>query len=186
MKIDVTRFCGLSRRDDFQNWLRSVSSEYCDELISFLKLGKSCGDNKTKMEEIYKKLINDNKSELMIEFLHKNYPHMIIHDKNSPNKININNEKITPTIDELNYHKVFQKYKPGFLLIPHQMIFIDNNYRLLENRVIEFIRMKIQTDYLILRGPQFFHGYIEYFEKEFASEAAKFDNHNRPIFIYKK
>jgi hypothetical protein len=196
MKIDVTRFCGLSRREDFQQWLKSVSNAYYDELIYFLRLGKSCGDNKTKMEEIYQKLVNDKKSDSMTEFLAKNYPHMLIYDKNDA----IKNEavkkeiaasapviqKINISLEEQNFHKVFQIYKPGILLLPHQMIFIDKDKRLLENRIIEFIRMKIQTDYLILEGPNFFHGYIEYFEKRFATEATKFKNDNRPIFTYKR
>jgi hypothetical protein len=198
MKIDVTRFCGLSRRDDFQNWLKSISNEYYNELIYFLRLGKSCGSNKEKMEEIYSKLVKDKKSNLMIDFLIKNYPHMIIYDKNDATSkivevpqndkqmVLSNDKQMVLSNDELNHHKVFQKYKPGLLLIPHQMIFIDDNGRSLENRIIEFTRTKIQTDYVILQGPKFYHGYIEYFEKEFASEAFKLPSHNRPIFIYKK
>lgn len=191
MKIDVTRFCGLSRREDFQNWLKSISSEHYEELMSFLKLGKSCGDNKNKMEKIYEKLINENRSNLMISFLSKNYPHMLIYDNkdvHKKEKIDIKKVKrpVNLSMEDLNFHKVFQRYMPGLMLIPHQMIFIDNDRHSLEGRITEFTRMKVQTDYLILQGPVFFHGYIEYFERKFATEASKFQNKNRPIFVYKR
>lgn len=194
MKIDITRFCGLSRREDFQDWLKSISVDYYNELINHLKLGKSCGSNKSKMEEIYSKLEKDNKVELMVKFLSDKYPHILIYDNNSKNKNSLVKiekepkkiEKLNLSLNELNYHKVFPKYKPGIMLLPHQMILIDYNEKALENRIIEFIRNKIQTDYLILKGPKFYHGYIEYFERRFNSDAVKYQVNNRPIFLYKK
>ncbi len=200
MKIDVTRFCGLSRRDDFQEWLKSISIEYHDELINFLKLGKSCGDNKVKMEEIYGKLSKAGKSGLLIQFLKERYPHMLIFDNENVNRAPVKpsnqgkentvvkevKPEIIVTLEELNYHKVFQIYKPGLMLLPHQMIFVDFNKNNLENKIINFTRTKIETDYIILKGPKFFHGYIEYFEKKFAGEASSVKPQNRPIFIYKR
>jgi hypothetical protein len=185
MIIDATLYCGLSRRADFQEWLKSVSIECHEELISWLKLGKSCSKNKIKMTDIYEKLKIKGLDDELIKFLQSRYPHMLIHTNS---KIDIvakpKQQNIQITIDDANHHKIFKVYKPGLLMIPQQIIFVNDDYDFIYNQTISFIRNKINTDYIILKGEQFWHSYIEYFDKRYANYVDKLLG-NRQIKLYK-
>ena len=194
MKIDIARYCSLSKRADFQNFIKNVNSSYYDELIHTLRKNAGCGANKKTMLSIHQKLINDGREFLLIQFLHDKYPSMVIHEasdnvsKTTPipkNKQIIEIKSKQESID-YNHHKVFAFYKPGLMLLPQQMILISEEEQEVYNMTINFIRNKISTDYIILKGDKYWHSYIEFFDKRFANDVDKVLKENRPIFLYKK
>ena len=186
MKIDVAKFCGLSRRSDFQIFLKSLSEQYYNDLISFLNLKKGCGYNRKFMEGIYSKLKDENKESLVIEFLSNNYPMLLIHDDKMPEiQKTPKTSNVKKDVDS-NIHGVFPLYRPGLLLLPQRMIFVDDSETRIYNRTINFIRRKISTDYLILKGDSMWHSYIEFFDQRFASEADGIQKEDRPIAIYRR
>jgi hypothetical protein len=188
MKVDVLKFCALSKREDFQSFLKSISSQYYDDLVVHLNKRHGCGENRKFMEKIYEKLKNDNKENLIIEFLKNTYPNMLIYDErlseNEKSSVVRTIQSTNPIVP--NFHRVFPIYKPGMLLLPQKLILFDEDERKIYNKTILFIRKKISTDFIILKGDRYWHSYIEYFEPRFAEEADKIEKINRPIAMYRR
>lgn len=182
MRIDVNSFCSLSRATDFQDWLKSVAAPLHTELIEHLKLGKSCGSNKNKMRVIYDKIKLGGLDNKLKDFLKSTHPNMLIAEQPT---VAAETNKIEVTAEEANVHKVFPIYKPGLLMLPQQGIFIDNEYEPVMNQVMNFLKNKISTDYIVLKSNLYWHGYVEYFDRKFVDEIEKVKKENRPIAIYK-
>ncbi len=187
MKINVANFCSLSRASDFQDWLKSVALDLHTELIEHLKLGKSCGSNKNKMHMIYDKLKQVNLHEALVTFLKRTHPNMLMPE--APGAIAISAETaiapIEVTAEIANVHGVFPSYKPGLLMLPQHGIFMAHDYESVMNKIVNFLRNKISTDYIVLKSNLYWHGYVEYFDRKFILEVDKIKRENRPIAKYK-
>lgn len=182
MRIDVNSFCTLSRATDFQDWLKSSALVLHTELIDHLKLGKSCGSNKNKMRVIYDKIKSAGLDKVLIDFLKRTHPNMLIAEQPS---VKDEKNKIEVSADEANIHKIFPIYKPGLLMLPQQGIFVENDYESVMNQVVNFLKNKISTDYIVLKSNLYWHGYVEYFDRKFISEIDKVKREERPIAKYK-
>jgi hypothetical protein len=174
---------------DFQEFLKELDEDYYDELVSFLREGHGCGDNKNKMMEIYNKVKNDGKEQFIIDFLSKRYPHMIVKSGKikeeiiKPNSV----EKIgAVSAQDANYHKVFPLFKPGMLMLPQQKIFVAYTEKEVYDVTMHFISNKLSTNFVLLKGPKYWHSYIEYFDIKYKNDIDKVPKHKRPVWVYKK
>jgi hypothetical protein len=200
MKIDQRKFCGLSKSKNFQSFLRENYPILFQGLIEHLQQGKGCGANKNKMIEIYKEIEKVDGIPKLVEFLQNVNPSSVVVE--NPISINDKNPVVSSTLinpyvafearsssdlfHKLNIHNVFDIFKPGVFMIPQRMIVFDITREGCANKVVNFIRNKINTDYVILKGPKYWHGYIEYFEPQHNEEAKKINIDDRPISRYKK
>lgn len=187
--IDKDRFCTLSRAKDFQLFLRKLAPDLYQNLVNHLQLGEGCRSNKKKMISIFSLLESNGKIKEVEDFISKNHPHMI----KVENKKIINKKKVqvlrAKTKEELytkmNYHKVFDIYRPRLLFIPQRRIFVGISRESVYKDIIKFIRGKIEVDYLILKGLDLWHGYVEFFDLKYADYIEKLDKSQRPITIYR-
>lgn len=189
MKVDVTRFCSLSKRMDFQEFLKELDEDYFNELVSFLREGHSCSDNKNKMTEIYNKIIEDGKEQFVVDFLLKRYPHMIIKDgkvKTETIKTNAAQPIGAVTAQEANYHNIFPLFKPGMLTLPQQKIFVAYTEKEVYDVTMHFISNKLDANFVLIKGPKYWHSYIEYFDIKYKNDVDKVPKHKRPVSEYKK
>lgn len=188
--IDQSRFCGLSRANDFQLFLRKLAPDLYQELINYLQLGKGCRSNQEKMAIIFANIKKRGLIPEVEEFLSKNHPHIIKKDK-PKKKI----KRIIKTIkasnaeelyQKMNYHKVFDIYRPKIFFIPQRRIIVEAQKQEVINNITRFVRNKIDVDYIILKGPELWHGYIEFFDKRFMGLTQKLNKSQRPIAQYRK
>jgi len=186
MKISTKGFCGLSKQKDLQSFLSKVAPDLSDELIAHLQKVEGCSSNKKKMVEIYQTIMERGLENDVNEFVKKRYPHLIIKDKDDSPKQGNKPVFVDLSPNDANYHRVFKIYKPGMLLIPQRKILVCSDKRALRNKIINFCRSQLSTDYIILEGPKYWHGYIEYLEKRYINEVDQIDKLNRPIFLYRQ
>jgi len=191
MKISRDRFCELSKSRDFQSFLLNLDKNLYKELINHLKLGEGCQSNKKKMIEIYENIKSNDKLNYLEQFLLSKYPHMIVVDSDESKQINQNIIQVKASntdelYDKMNYHKVFKLYRPSVLAIPQRKIFIGTSKNDVLNSITKFIRSKLNTEYVILQGPELWHGYVEYFDVKYKDLINDFDINKRPVLLYKK
>lgn len=200
MKLIEDRFCGLSRAKDFQSFLKNVDVELYQELINHLQLNEGCKSNKNKMIKIRKELRDRGHELELINFMSDRYPHMVVKgsvesspkpiQKESPKQdIKIKKMVATTTVelyDKMNYHRVFEVYRPKVLFVPQRRIFVGPNKKHVLNSVTSFTATKLDVDYIVLEGPELWHGYVEYFEPRFKDQITSIDHSQRPITLYRK
>lgn len=75
--IRTNEFCNLSRESKFHNWLRGIELEMHDDLVRCVAASRSCRENTDKMTQILDKLIINNESGKLVEFLKKEYPSVL-------------------------------------------------------------------------------------------------------------
>jgi hypothetical protein len=191
MKIITEQYCNLARSKNFQNFLRSVSPDLFKNLIKQLQKGEGCNSNKNKMIEIQEELKSRGLINNLLDFLLDKYPNMVIKDTNNKkdNKFEIKRiiaSSAEELYDKMNYHKVFEKYRPKILTIPQQYIILGPTKQYVLNKINSFIRNKIDVDYIVLKGPELWHGYVEYFNLRFKNHLSDIQHNHRPIHQYKK
>lgn len=196
MRILESRFCSLSRAKDFQAFLKNLDSELYQLLINHLQLNEGCKSNSEKMKSIYLNIKSRGKENELISFMLDRYPHMVARGKKKKNVREEPNKQIkvkrlaAATTDELydkmNYHKVFDVYRPKVLFIPQRKIIVGPNKDYVVNAINKFLSGKIDTDYIVLEGPEFWHGYVEYFDIRFRNSVKSLDHSRRPIARYRK
>jgi len=213
MRILENRFCGLSRAKNFQSFLKNLDGELYQELINHLQLNEGCKSNSKKMRKIYHDIKSRGKEQQLIDFISDRYPHMIVKGNNDHNaKItnkdaNIKNDRgarrndrgarrnevrnisaATPNqlLEKMNYHKVFDIYRPRVFFIPQRKIIVGPTKKHVSSRIARFSAGKLDVDYIILQGPELWHGYVEYFEPRFKDKISQIDHSQRPIARYKK
>lgn len=190
--IDKNRFCGLSRAKDFQLFLRKLAPDLYQQLINHLSLGKGCRSNQEKMASIFADIKKRGMLEDIENFLIKSHPHIVRKDKaekkqRSKREIKtIKANSAEDLYDKMNYHKVFEFYRPKLFFIPQRRIIIGAQKRDVLNDITRFARNKIDVDYIILKGPELWHGYVEFFDKRFMGLTEKLDKSQRPIALYRK
>lgn len=194
MRILEDRFCNLSRAKDFQVFLKGLDSELYQKLINHLQLNENCSSNKSKMKVIYKELKERHKEQQLLNFMFEYYPHMVV--KSSPKKNDKKEEEktvikqvVATSPDELytkmNYHKVFDIYRPKILFIPQRKIFIGPDKKYVLGSINQFTTNKLDVDFIILQGPDLWHGYVEYFDLRFRDHIKTINHSQRPIFKYR-
>lgn len=196
MRILESRFCSLSRAKDFQVFLKNLDVELYQLLINHLQLNEGCKSNSSKMKSIYSSIKSRGKENQLIDFMLDRYPHMVVRGKSKNDKPKKIENK--PTIkkltaattdelyDKMNYHRVFDIYRPKVLFIPQRKIIVGPTSEHVLKSVNQFLSGKIDTDYVILEGPEFWHGYVEYFDIRFRNSIKNLDHSHRPIAKFRK
>jgi hypothetical protein len=72
---------------------------------------------------------------------------------------------------------VFKQYKPGLLTFPQKLILVDADAESLLNRVKDFLKDKVQIDYLLLGDT----AYIEYVLKKYEDVVSQIPEHAKEI-----
>lgn len=198
MKILESRFCSLSRAKDFQAFLKKLDPELYQKLSNHLQLNEGCKSNSAKMKNIYAEIKKRGKEPQLLEFMNDRYPHMVVKGKSqhtgpkvAKTDKNTKVKKLTAaTADELyekmNHHKVFNIYRPKVFFIPQRKIFVGPTKRYVTNSITRFAGGKLDVDYIVLEGPELWHGYVEYFEPRFREHISKVDHSQRPIARYRR
>lgn len=195
MRILKDRFCSLSRSKDFQVFLKNLDSELYQSLINHLQLNEGCDSNKIKMSKIYRQIKKNGKELELLNFMKEKYPHMVVKTKEDsikkPDKPNIKTKKMTAATpselyDKMNHHKVFDVYRPKLFFIPQRRIFVGPSRKDVLNSINRFVQFKLEVDYIILEGPELWHGYVEYFDVRFKDHIKKFDHSQKSITKYRK
>lgn len=198
MKLIQDRFCGLSRAKDFQAFLRGLSPSLYQSLINHLQLNEGCKSNSVKMREIYSAIKESGDENKLLDFMLERYPHMVIRgkedktkkeDKQQQKKVKV--KQITAATSDqlygkLNYHKVFEVYKPKVLFVPQRRIFVGPNKNHVTKSINSFVSNKLDVDYIVLEGPELWHGYVEYFEPRFRDQIKLINHSQRPIARYRR
>lgn len=192
MKIDHNKFCGLSKSRLFQQYLKTIAVDQYKILIRQLQSGEGCQSNKKKMLEIYDELKNRNLVNQLHSFLKNKFQNIVIEDnvvdtnsvkpKNNLKIVKSSNE----LYDKMNFHKVFEIYRPKMLTIPQRFIIVGPSKPYVMNQINRFIRNKLDVDHIILKGSELWHGYIEFFDARFAQYIKELDHYNRPIATYRR
>jgi len=198
MKIHESRFCGLSRAKDFQAFLKNVDAELHQKLLNHLQLNEGCKSNSKKMKNIYAEIKSRGKEQQLIDFMMDRYPHMVIRGKSQHTEVKPNrsekNTKVkkltaaTPNqlYEKMNYHGVFDIYRPKVFFVPQRKIIVGPTRKHVTNSITRFSAGKLDVDYLVLQGPELWHGYVEYFEPRFKDQISKVDHSQRPIAKYRR
>lgn len=190
MKIITDQFCNLSRSKEFQNFLRSIAPDLYKKLIKHLQLGESCRSNRKKMIEIQNDLENRKLHGDLYAFLESKFPQSIaISSSEAPIEKHIV-RKLTATskndlYNKMNYHEVFELYRPKVLTIPQRHIIVGPTKSYVKNKINLFVMNKLDIDYIILKGDELWHGYIEYFDMRFAPHIQNIQYNHRPIAQYR-
>lgn len=190
MKIVTEQYCNLARSKDFQQFLRKLSPDLYKMLIKQLQLGESCRENRKKMIEIQEDLKSRGLLIKLQEFLLERFPHAVIKEEENFKQETQIKKMVAATADDLynqmNFHKVFEFYRPRILSIPQRHIIIGPTKPYVVNQVNKFVRNKLDIDYIILKGSELWHGYIEYFDARFSSHIKDVNHNQRPIAQYRK
>lgn len=199
MKILESRFCGLSRAKDFQVFLKGLEPSIYQKLINHLQLNEGCKSNSAEMVKIYKEIKDGGKEPKLIEFMLDRYPHMVIRGKDKSEEVKkvvmpehsykvVKLTAATPDqlYEKMNFHKVFEIYRPKILFIPQRKIFVGPNKRHVINSITRFSATKLDVDYIVLEGPELWHGYVEYFDPRFRDQIKTVNHNQRPIAKYRK
>lgn len=194
MRIQKDRFCSLSKAKDFQVFLKNLDSVLYQELINHLQLNESCDSNKAKMTKIHAKIKQDGNEPELLEFMQERYPHMVVKSKNKPDKekpAKVKTKKISAATsdqlyEKLNHHKVFDIYRPNLFFVPQRRIIVGPSRNEVINSINNFVQSKLDTDYLVLEGPELWHGYVEFFDMRFRSHIKELNQNQRSIVKYRK
>lgn len=199
MKILKERFCGLSKSRDFQAFLRSIADDLYSGLLKQLQLGEGCTSNKRHMIKVYEEIKSRGLTDKLEEFLLNRHPYMMIKETNKDKKkeelaqakqdnevIKIEAKSMPELYDKMNHHSVFHTYRPRIFSVPQRRIFVDTSEAKVRTTIEKFIKGKLNTDYLVLEGPDLWHGYVEYFDARFVDSVKEVDHSQRPIAIYKR
>lgn len=183
----------MSKSREFQSFLLNLDKFLYKDLTNHLKLGEGCQSNKKKMIEIYEKIKINGKLEDLEKYILTKHPYMIIVDskdkeikQNDEEILQVKAGNINELYEKMNYHKVFEVYKPSILSIPQRKIFIGKSKNDVMNSVVKFMRNKLNVEYIILEGPELWHGYIEYFDIKYKNIINDIDINKRPVLLYKK
>lgn len=187
-EIKTSAFCGLSRSDDWQNWLKVVASDLHQDLLSVVSAGKGCRANTNKMMDIYFELNKRGLEPQLITFLKRRFP-WIVKDTEQvqPQRVLKPIAKKTQLVEQqprdwnaLNKHNVFMLYRPDILSFPQKLIIVDEP-ALIYGRVQAFIKNKLAVDYIIVEN----YAYIEYFDAKYAAVIDKIPRTARDIYKYR-
>lgn len=190
-EIKTSAFCGLSRSEDFQVWLKATAEDLYEDLKVVVDSSKGCRANSNKMMDIYFHLNDRGLEPYLITFLKRRFPWII---KDAPKKTSQQNKLIkTVKVEQqikglqtvrdwttLNKHNVFRIYRPDILAFPQKFIIIDSP-NILYDRVQKFIQNKLAVDYLLIEN----HAYIEYFDTRYAAVIDKIPRETRDIYKYR-
>lgn len=189
-EIKTSAFCGLSRSEDFQNWLEVTAQDLYEDLLTVVEAAKGCRANSNKMMDIYFELNDRGLEPHLITFLKRRFPWVIKESKLPPSpQLNFQKEKtdqiirraaITKDWQSVNKHHVFQSYRPDILSFPQKMILIDDPNKLYD-KVQKFVQNKLAVDYILIDD----HAYIEYFDMKYAAVVDKIPRENRDIYKYR-
>lgn len=169
----------MSRDIRWHGWLEKYANDLCIELKEHLKISKSCKSNREKMIEIRNTLNKRGLDKELFNFLKAFYPTVLQPIQSNENK---KSEPVkVSSADELNKHGIFKYFNPALLTFPHKFIIADNNSENLSERVRNFVKNKINFDYVIVDD----RAYIEYFEPKYEKEAAKVTNDMMEIYQFK-
>jgi len=186
LEIKTSAFCGLSRSQDWQNWLKLEAPDLHDSLLETIQKGGGCRANSSKMMEVYFELLKRKKQQPLETFLQRRFPWLI----KKPQTQTKQSKRTTPPIipqtnardwESLNKHKVFASYRPDILSFPRKLIIVDNHAKLY-NRIQRFIVNKLAADYMIIED----YAYIEYFEPKDAGIIDKIPRERRDIYKYRQ
>lgn len=188
-EIKTSSFCGLSRSEDFQNWLQATAKDLHHDLLTVVGSAKGCRANSNKMMDIYFELNARGLEPNLITFLKRRFP-WVVKEVYAPKKteqvkqIRVEQQVARQTVakdwEQLNKHKVFKRYRPDILSFPQKYIIIGNPDSLFE-QVQTFTNDKLAVDYLVIED----HAYIEYFEMKYAAVIDKIPRENRDIYKYR-
>ena len=191
-EIKTSAFCGLSRSEDFQKWLKSTAEDLYADLLEVIQSAKGCRANSNKMMDIYFELNSRGLEPHLITFLRRRFPWIIKNDTNPPSprraeavkSIKVNNQvkqlRAVKDWASMNKHNVFKTYRPDILSFPQKMIILDHP-NILYDRVQRFTKDKLAVDYLIIED----HAYIEYFDVKYAQVIDKIPREKRDIYLYR-
>jgi hypothetical protein len=193
MKLLKDRFCSLSRSKEFQVFLKKLDPKLYQELINHLQLNEGCDSNKDKMSKIHAQIKKDSKELELIEFMQERYPHMVVKTSKKPQEVEPKT-KVKKMVaatsnqlyDKMNHHKVFNIYRPKLFFVPQRRIFVGPSRNEVLNSINRFIRTKLDSDYLILEGPELWHGYVEFFDVRFREHIKKLDINQKSLVKYRK
>lgn len=188
-EIKTGAFCGLSRSEDFQQWLKVTAEDLYDDLIKTLTAAKGCRANTNKMMEVYSKLSEKGLEPHLISFLQRRFPWILKGGKKpetfTPGKLKEEvpgkRKYAKTTVDVTNKHNVFKAYKPNVLSFPQKLVMVGNPATLYQE-VQKFAHNKLGVDYLIIED----HAYIEYFDIKYAAVVDKIPRESRDIYNYRK
>lgn len=186
MIIRVDSFCGLARNQDWHKFLEATAPDLFKELIGFLRTATGCRSVKAKMMAIYQKLYQRGKGNDFENLMRRRFPYIIKSDDSPPKpppkpvaKKVITKKVVTE--EELNKHGVFRIYKPNILTFPHKLIIVDKDHTSLMAKVKDFLRDKIEIDYLIIED----RAYIEYLLNKYKDAEDKLDVRSLEISQYR-
>jgi hypothetical protein len=191
-EIKTSAFCGLSRSEDFQRWLKSTAEDLHEDLLTVIGSAKGCRANSNKMMDIYFELNDRGLEPHLITFLKRRFPWIIKDNPHppAPNRVrevkNIRNEQRISQLKSvkdwasLNRHNVFRSYRPDILSFPQKLIIVDHPNNLYD-RIQRFVGDKLAVDYLIIED----HAYIEYFDMKYAAVIDKIPRENRDVYLYR-
>jgi hypothetical protein len=131
------------------------------------------------MIDIYKKLYSIGKGERFEDFIRRRFPYIIESDQKKPVASGLP-KRIKPKKMQAapkDKHGVFKQYKPGLLTFPQKLILVDADAESLLNRVKDFLKDKVQIDYLLLGDT----AYIEYVLKKYEDVVSQIPEHAKEI-----
>lgn len=188
-KIRINEFCGISRNKIWQSWLESTAPDLHQQLIvTVTDPGGGCKKNTAAMVDIYNTLVRRGHEKILLDFLKKEFPVALeevqknVFQTTETEKDKKIDPKVYNDIGEPNKHKIFKSYNPNILTFPQKMIIIDPNTFSLNKKVRNFIKDKIDADFLIIED----RAYIEYFLSKYRQEASKYPQELRELYQWRK
>lgn len=187
-EIKTSAFCGLSRSEDWQNWLKITAPDLHQDLLGVVTAAKGCRANTNKMMDIYFELNKRGLEPQLVVFLKRRFPWIVKEiEPELPTKIikqtftsKVKTEVKSTDWNVLNKHKVFQSYRPDILSFPQKLIIIDNQTSLYD-RVQAFTKNRLAIDYIIIED----RAYIEYFDAKYVAVIDKIPRASRDIYKYR-
>ena len=183
-RVRTKQFCQLSQEQKWQSWLQSVAPDLYDDLMSHLKISRTCRSNHTKMMDIQKKLNGRKLMIPMVNFLRKEYPYAVEQIEQVDQK---ETQKFVPedtppkVVGSILGGDVFRHYSPNMLTFPQKAILENEDQKALQKQVREFVDGKVGVDYIII-GTK---AYIEYFKLKYNREASMVPDNEREIYLYR-
>lgn len=172
-RLRITQFCALSHDTQFQTWLQSNFHDLYEELIMHLSTSNSCTANKQKMVAIQLEIRKRGKADRLMDFLLREFPLVV----------EVLEEKTTkPVTEEIERPGIFNHYNPHLLTFPQKLILRNKDQSILVKSVDDFIKDKIDPDYLIIGDI----AYIEYFKLKYVKEAKIIPTDARELVVYRR
>ena len=181
-KIRINEFCGISRNKIWQDWLLTKAPDLHKSLMDILSEAVGgCKKNTAAMVDIYNTLVRRGNEYDLTTFLMKEFPVALEEIQNNAYKADNQVKNVDPEaykdLQGPNKHKIFKSYNPSILSFPQRIIIIDPNLQNLNRRIRNFIKDKIDPDFLIIED----RAYIEYFMPKYKQEASKFPSEMREL-----